>query len=386
MITIYQGDNSDISESMLNEFLISNYEWSLTQIELKGLKNFLEEFKKDGFTVSKFKHHGGNKYYLEKEGVFFSLYNYGGDKFYLDLFTKVKSELDSIYTRVAAYLIEEKKTQVSRSTFYMGHQGLDTKEDILLEKDFENIIADYYPDFTDLNEFIRQFMKSEESIFILSGKSGTGKSKFFTYMLKHILQNPDLLKEEDTDEDEDDFGQGKYIHVGYLKDENILPLNQFWITLTEREYDLVILDDLDYFLSPRSKTLNTAEDEKKDQFISQFLSFTDGIVKNKTKFLISTNRDLDSVDEALLRPGRLFGIFSFEKLTNEEAMNIWKKEGLDESKFKKEFNGKSVLQAKLGSKISEYKSNNGEAPKSFLKEGSTVDISNKFRDKKNLGF
>jgi len=383
MITIYQGDNSDISESLLNEYLIKNFEWSLTNIELNGLNDFLSDFEKENFIVSKYKHHGGHKFYLESEKIFFVIYNYGGEKFYLDFFTDTKKNLDSIYTKISKYLAKEKEIQISKSTFYIGQQ-LDTKETVYSKKDFEDIIADYYPDFTDINEFIKQFMDSEESIFILSGKAGTGKSKFFTYIMKHLLKNPELiLKKEDEDEE---FGQSKYIHVGYLKDENILALDQFWITLTEREYDMVILDDLDYFLSPRSKSISSDEDVKKDKFISQLLSFTDGIVKNKTKFLISTNRDIDSVDEALLRPGRLFGIFSFEELTNEEALRIWEKEGLKKKDFKLEFDGKSVLQATLGSKIKEYINNNGHAAKSFLKEGSSIDISDKFKKKKTIGF
>ena len=383
MITIYQGDNSDISESMLNEYLIKTFEWSITNIELKGLQDFLSSFEEDKFVISKYKHHGGHKYYLEKEDIFFSMYNYGGEKFYIDIFTKTKAQLDTTYATISKYLVKEKETQISRSTFYIGQQ-LDTKEDVFLAKDFEDIIADYYPDFIDINEFIRQFMKSEESIFILSGKAGTGKSKFFTYIMKHLLEHPELVTKNEKEIDE--FGGGKYIHVGYLKDENILAIDQFWITLTEREYDMVILDDLDYFLSPRSKNVSSEEDVKKDKFISQLLSFTDGIIKNKTKFLISTNRDIDAVDEALLRPGRLFGIFSFEELTNQEALGIWEKEGLDKKDFKSEFDGRSVLQAKLGSKIGEYKANNGHAARSFLKSGSTIDISSKFKNKKTIGF
>ena len=383
MITIYQGDNSDISETLLNEYLIKNYEWSLTNIELNGLKIFLSDFEELKFTASKYKHQGGDKYYLEKENVFLVIYNYGGDKFYLDIFTKHKENLDDIYKKVSSYLVKEKEIQISKSTFYIGQQ-LDTKESVYAKKDFEDIISDYYPDFLDINEFVKQFMESDETIFILSGKAGTGKSKFFTFMMKHLLKHPELvIKKGEPDEE---FGQSKYIHVGYLKDENILALDQFWITLTEREYDMVILDDLDYFLSPRSKNASSTEDVQKDKFISQLLSFTDGITKNKTKFLISTNRDIDSVDEALLRPGRLFGIFSFEELTNNEALKIWEKEGLKKKDFKIEFDDKSVLQAKLGSKISEYKNNGGKAARSFLKEGSSIDISHKFKNKKAIGF
>ena len=45
MISIFQGDNSDITETMLNDFLIKNYECSLTNIEVKGISEFLKEIK-----------------------------------------------------------------------------------------------------------------------------------------------------------------------------------------------------------------------------------------------------------------------------------------------------------------------------------------------------
>lgn len=384
MITVHQGDNSDISETLLNNYIVDNFKWGLTNIELTNLNDFLEEAKEKKMIVSKYKHHGGHKYYIENDDLFITLYHYSGEKFYIDYFTKTKEHLDSFYEEKQKYLKKEKDVQISKSSFYFSERGLETKEEFYELKDFDDIIKEYYPDFIDLDEFFKQFMKSEESIFILAGKPGTGKSKFFTYMMKYLLANPELVAYKSYEDEE--YQEVKYVNVGYLKDETILAIDQFWITLIEREYDLLILDDLDYFLSPRTRQVSSDEEVKKDKFISQLLSFTDGITPNKTKFLISTNKDIDSVDDALLREGRLFGIFAFDELTNEQALGIWEQEGLSKEAFKAEFDGKSVLQAKLGSKIKEYKRNNGKASNPFLKEGSTIDISNKFKRKSKIGF
>jgi len=269
------------------------------------------------------------------------------------------------------------KSKIHKTNFYIG-DGLKSRTETYTKKTFDSIIPEYYPDFTDINEFYKQFMKSSESIFILSGESGTGKSKFFSYMLKHLIDNPDLLKI--TENNEDDFlDEEKNIKVAYVKDKNILCVDQFWITLNEQSFDIVILDDLDNYLAPRGEDSN----EKSSKFISQLISYTDGIVKNKTKFLISTNKEISSIDSAILRDGRLFGIFSFSRLSYDEAKTIWIKEGLNSKLFSEEFEGdKAILQSRLGSIIEKLKSNNGAMPISFIKEGSIMDIAKKYQEKK----
>ena len=98
----------------------------------------------------------------------------------------------------------------------------------------------------------------------------------------------------------------------------------------------------------------TSDDAKKNAFLNQLLSFTDGVQKNKTKFIITTNQHFDDVDTALLRKGRLFDILEFRKLTNSEALKIWLEQELKEEEFNKLFTD-DVLQSDLGSEISKRK-------------------------------
>jgi len=114
---------------------------------------------------------------------------------------------------------------------------------------------------------------------------------------------------------------------------------------------LTLNDDLDYFLTSRNEELQTSDDAEKNKFLSQFLSFTDGIEQNETKFIITTNQPFDDIDDALLRKGRLFDILELRKLTNEEALNVWTSAGLLKEKFI--FAG-DVLQADLGSEIEKH--------------------------------
>jgi len=144
------------------------------------------------------------------------------------------------------------------------------------------------------------------------------------------------------------------VKVAYIKNEEILADDLFWNTLKEEEYHLVFLDDLDYSLLPRTQNISTSEDIQKNKFISNLLSFTDGIfdkVGNKTKFIITTNRPVTDIDTAVLRKGRTFDILELRELKREEASEIWVKSGLDLEDFNESFKDTKILQADLGSSI-----------------------------------
>ena len=389
---VMHGDNSDISQTMMDNYVSKNFKWCLSNLELLGITEFIDTVTKlnNEETLKKYKAAGTYKYFIEilfdgcHKPIFMNVFNYGGEKFYLDLFSDTKHDLEIAYNELEKFMKEESKTQINKTTFYIG-QSLESKVEVLKPDDFKDIISEYYPEFISVDDFIIQFMKSSESIFILSGGPGTGKTKFFSYIMKFLLGNPQYLKANKENLDIGD--ENKILQVAYLQDERVLAMDQFWITLSERGYDLVILDDLDGYLEPRSNDITSEEDMKKNMFVSQLLSFSDGVVKNKTKFLISTNRDIDSVDKALLRPGRLFGIYEFSFLTNEDALKIWLIEGLTKTAFKKEFpaRGESISQAKLASVIENYKINDGKDKKTFIKDGSTMDIQFKVTGSK-VGF
>jgi SpoVK/Ycf46/Vps4 family AAA+-type ATPase len=116
-------------------------------------------------------------------------------------------------------------------------------------------------------------------------------------------------------------------------------------------YDFVILDDLDYMLTKRDSEVTSSDDAKKNNFLNQFLSFTDGIKKNNTKFIITTNQSFEDIDSALLRKGRMFDILELRRLDKNEALEIWKENELEESEFNSIFTQHEILSADLGSEI-----------------------------------
>lgn len=204
-------------------------------------------------------------------------------------------------------------------------------------------------------------------------------TKFANCLFKHLMENPSNIpydKMENIPELEE-----QHFNICYVKSTDILSMDEFWRGLQKELPDFVVLDDLDYMLTKRDSEVMTSDDAKKNAFLNQLLSFTDGVQKNKTKFIITTNQHFEDVDTALLRKGRLFDILEFRKLKNDEALTIWLSEDLKEEEFRKIFAG-DVSQADLGSEIAKRKNKRiKNTVSSYLKE---QDISKVQRKSKRM--
>lgn len=388
---LLKGENDNLNDSLLDNHLAKNFNFGLNGISIKDQKGFIKHLEKEltNIQFSNFDYgFGKTTKYLEKkdkekpindkvEDCFFIINEFSLDS-YVEIYAKTLKELEYLFALSKDFMEEDEEPKVRVHNYYFEGK-LNYKETTIKAKDLGDIIPEYYKDFSDVNEFFKQFTLSKDNILVLSGKTGTGKTKFANLYLNYLMDNIDILEKDDEYEEDNN-----YVNIAYVKNEDILSLDSFWINLREYDYDVVILDDLDYFLTPRSETISSEKMILKDKFISQFLSFTDGLVPNKTKFFITTNRTVDAIDEALKREGRLFGVFEFALLTKDEAKEIWLKAELKEEDFNIEFEEENILQAKLAGKISSYKKNNGKAKK-FLKDNSNADITNKFT-KKKVGF
>ena len=147
----------------------------------------------------------------------------------------------------------------------------------------------------------REFFKSEDSILILTGKPGTGKSKF---ILSLLLNNKN---------------KENYINI-YVKGNNALnlTLNDSILYNTSKSV-LIILDDFNF---------QHFEDVEED--LNLLLSLTDGIFDKKIKIIISTNDEKINIEKfpALLRPGRLFKLIELKPFPIEKIENNTIKEKL----------------------------------------------------------
>jgi len=81
------------------------------------------------------------------------------------------------------------------------------------------------------------------------------------------------------------------------------------------ERRIFVFDDFDYTV------LKRGVNPEIDNLVNYLLSITDGSVPQYNKFVITSNRSIDDIDEAFLRPGRLFAIIELQKIDIDELYN-----------------------------------------------------------------
>lgn len=249
-------------------------------------------------------------------------------------YTKFKEKDDGVTIFMINFTTKGSEWQ--SSTSIMTHEDL-------------NFISDKYYPYINTSIMFEQFFTGSENILLVVGAPGLGKSKLSSLMLKFAIENSEILP---YDKMEDNPGlDNQFINCAYVKSTDVLAMDSFWSSLEADTYDFVILDDLDYMLTKRDSEVTSNDDAKKNNFLNQFLSFTDGIKKNNTKFIITTNQTFEDIDSALLRKGRMFDILELRRLDKAEALEIWKENELEESEFNSIFTQHEILSADLGSEI-----------------------------------
>lgn len=299
---------------------------------------------------------------------------------YLDVYAKSNEVLNDVFKEYLAYY-ENNVSEIECffDSYFLRNGNVDSTSTIKYFKDFKDLDEDYYP-YLDIDVMYEQFAVGYENILLCVGNPGVGKSKLSSMILKYAFLNSDKLPYDKYDNNSDIDNQ--FINVAYVKSPEILAKDEFWRRLENLTPDFVIIDDLDYMLTKRDAEIQTHEDTVKNNFLNQFLSFTDGVNKNKTKFIITTNQTYDSIDSAILRKGRIFDILELRKLKNDEAKKLWINNDLPEEDFKKMFTDDYILPADIGSEIVKRKNSKIRQDVGYLKE---PNISKIDRNKKKIG-
>lgn len=169
--------------------------------------------------------------------------------------------------------------------------------------DFYLIRNSLYPNLTSIEDLLNSYFSVRDSILLLHGPPGTGK----TTALKYILQKMPTKK------------------AAYCKEEKCIASPAFWKELVDRFPDVLFLDDFDMSLAPREDLKRQGQDTE-NNFVTNLLSFCDGVLSTKshsTKVIITTNQEIKSIDPALIRLGRCFDAVFFPYLTRDQALDIW---------------------------------------------------------------
>lgn len=151
-----------------------------------------------------------------------------------------------------------------------------------------------------LHEIIKE---EKSSITILHGTCGTGKTHILRYL---IDKNPDI--------------NFYWFDAKLIQDISSVNFLNFIIDHKNAVY---IIEDCEYLLAKRDDTGNT--------LLSSVLNISDGMLGDalNIKFLCTFNTDLENIDPAVLRKGRLALKYEFKELKSEKVKALAESLGID---------------------------------------------------------
>ena len=202
-------------------------------------------------------------------------------------------------------IYEESKNPTMEWVSYDSRGNFNTfSMDVISKGDIEGNYNDDLPD-----EKINAVLEEDSSsIMILHGPCGTGKTNYIRNLI----------------------GKHKDKSFYWLDSSMFAQINssEFINFLLECKNGIFILEDCEVLLTDRDRSGNG--------LLSSLLNISDGILGDSMhlKFICTFNADLQSIDKALLRKGRLKVKYEFKDLKKDKVKAIFKKLGIDESNAK----------------------------------------------------
>jgi hypothetical protein len=217
----------------------------------------------------------------------------------LKLWTDTPRRGDDLKDRILAVVRPYEVTDIS---FSLNWRFLDGKGEVkhasTEERASDNLLNEAYPLLGSVSEFITEYLDAPETVLVLQGSPGTGKTR----LIRAILAEMSRRKEET-------------VEVLYTGDSAVLESDEVFLEFITGSHSAFVVEDADHLLKPRSTG---------NQTLHRFLNIADGIASaHGKKILFSTNLpNLRDIDEALVRPGRCFAHLYMVELQAAEAIGL----------------------------------------------------------------
>jgi len=149
-----------------------------------------------------------------------------------------------------------------------------------------------------VNKFIQRYLDSDETVLVLQGAPGTGKTRFIRAILGEISRRND--------------GDASALYTGDIK---ALENDEIFVKFVTGWDDAFVIEDADHLLTPRAK----GNDD-----LHRFLAIADGVIRAQgRKIIFSTNLpNVKDIDDALIRPGRCFSRVNTRELDETETERL----------------------------------------------------------------
>jgi len=160
------------------------------------------------------------------------------------------------------------------------------------------LLDEAYPLLGNVNFFINQYLEAPETVLVLQGSPGTGKTRLIRGILAAMSARA-----------------GEAVEVLYTGDSAVLESDEVFLEFITQSHSAFVVEDADHLLKPRSGG---------NQTLHRFLNIADGIASaHGKKIIFSTNLpNIHDIDEALVRPGRCFAHLYLEELQVGEAVEL----------------------------------------------------------------
>lgn len=165
-----------------------------------------------------------------------------------------------------------------------------------------------------IDSYVDRFLNSNETVLMMLGPAGTGKTKLIKYIMKYMAKAAEksaLLVKSKNMYDDDIFNR-RVFSVSYSTSQESYNDDAFFIEFVKSDSRILILEDIDFNLRSR---------QDGNTFMHKLLNASDGIIElKKKKIIITTNLESEQkTDSALLRPGRTFDVLRTKPLNRREA-------------------------------------------------------------------
>jgi hypothetical protein len=163
----------------------------------------------------------------------------------------------------------------------------------------EPLLDEAYPSLGEsVSSFMRRYLDARETVLVLQGTPGTGKTRLVRAILGEISRR-----------------KGESAQVMYTADRRALENDEIFVEFITGSHDAFVIEDADHLLMARS---NGNID------LHRFLAVADGVVRAQGRKIIFTTNlpNLGDIDEALLRPGRCFASVCTRALKRDEAERL----------------------------------------------------------------
>lgn len=208
----------------------------------------------------------------------------------------------TIYDAINSYILDEE--YVNLRWLYKDKHG-DVNSHNFQHNYKDVILPEAYPFIKNLEEYIHDFVTGDETLLIFQGIPGTGKTRLIRHLLREMSK---YYKEENSNN----------CYFGFTNNPELINNEEFYMHfLLDDNYVGMILEDSDVNIKARKGLGDNAT-------INKLLFASDGFIPHNKKIILSTNLDVQNIDNAIVRSGRCYDFVQTRKLTVLESEKFLK--------------------------------------------------------------